>query len=404
MTNIVKIDERVVVEMWERQAFDHAPLERLGLQVVFRGVPSDAGGPDYQDALLSTRDRQLIGGDIEFHVKASDWVRHGHHTDHRYNNVVLHVVWTCDSQETAREDGQTVPTVAIGVGKPFVAVNGIADDLGVLLPHPCIDSFGELSEGELRRAIHRAGFLRFKERQEGFLAEMEAVEPDQVAYSALLQGLGYASNPDVFRRLAEAAPYAWLRSIPGHLWPHALLDAAGLGPRCPVDVPARLPTSGWRLARLRPGNHPALRLVGAAQLLSSTGPSLSECLRDVVLKAGKSRDVAGLLQVRTNGGSPIGAGRAKELAVSVVLPFVAALDPALERPYELFSSHASPPRNKWTRLMEDRFCMAGHHDFKIRGAIEHQGVHCLYHRFCRPERFRHCVCCGDGKVMQPSLN
>jgi Protein of unknown function (DUF2851) len=403
VTEIVKIDERTVVELWERQAFDHAPLENLELRVVFRGVPSDAGGPDYQDAVLSAGNRQLIAGDVEFHVRASDWMRHGHHADRRYNNVILHVVWTCDITETRRQDGQIVPTLAVAGAKPFIEAGRLADTFDVLLPHPCIDSFGALSESELRRAIHRAGLLRFTERKECFMAEMEAVEPDQVAYSAILQALGYASNPDMFRRLAEIAPYAWLQSIPSRLWPHALLDAAGLGPRCRIAVPGRLSTSDWRLARLRPGNHPALRLVGAAQLLSSTGASLSECLRDNVLKADKPAQLARFLQVRFSDGSPIGAGRAKELSVSVVLPFVAALEPISEKPCALFSHHASPPRNKWTRLMENRFRAAGHRDFKTRGAIEHQGVHFLYHRFCRPERFGHCVCCGDGGMGQPSL-
>jgi hypothetical protein len=361
-------------------------------------------GPDYQDALLSTEDRRLIAGDIEFHVKASDWLRHGHHNDRRYNNVVLHGVWTRDILETKRQDRRVVPMLTVAGAEPFIEAERPADDSGFLLPHPCIDSFGALSETELRGAVHRAGRLRFTERKERFMAEMEAVEPDQVAYSAILQALGYASNPEMFRRLAEIAPYAWLQSIPASLWPHALLDASGLGPHCPIAIPGRLPTNSWRLARLRPGNHPAIRLVGAARLLASSGPSLAESLRHNVLRAGKPAEVATFLQVRFNDGSPIGAGRAKELAVSVVLPFVAALEPDSSRPYALFSTHASPPRNKWTRLMEERFRAAGHIDFKTRGAIEHQGMHFLYHRFCRPERFSHCVCCGDDRVLQATLN
>jgi hypothetical protein len=48
------IDEALVVQIWERQAFDCAALAALGLHVVFRGVPSDAGGPDYQDVVFTS--------------------------------------------------------------------------------------------------------------------------------------------------------------------------------------------------------------------------------------------------------------------------------------------------------------------------------------------------------------
>src|SRR5690349_11996598 len=59
------IDERSVTQIWERQAFDPAGLSTSGLRVLFRGAPSDAGGPDYQDAMLVTEDQQLITGDVE---------------------------------------------------------------------------------------------------------------------------------------------------------------------------------------------------------------------------------------------------------------------------------------------------------------------------------------------------
>ena len=111
MTSSRRVDERFVVGLWESQTIDPASLQRLGIRVIFRGIPSDAGGPDYQDAILSIQEREIARGDVEFHVRASDWYRHGHHHDSQYNRVILHVVWIDDAVETVRADGRHIPVL-----------------------------------------------------------------------------------------------------------------------------------------------------------------------------------------------------------------------------------------------------------------------------------------------------
>src|SRR5437016_1360763 len=63
-------------------------------KLVYVGRPGGPQGPDVHDAVLQFAVEQggQVVGDVEFHVRCSDWYRHGHHADVRYNNVVLHVV------------------------------------------------------------------------------------------------------------------------------------------------------------------------------------------------------------------------------------------------------------------------------------------------------------------------
>lgn len=387
------IDERAVSQLWERQAFDPAGLAASGLRVLFRGSPSDAGGPDYQDAMLVTTDQQLITGDVEFHVRSGDWFRHGHHRDARYNGVVLHVVWQDEGPRARRQDGTGVPTLVLSTCSHFKPGPYFSS-----LEHPCVAAFARLSAEEVQATILASGRLRFEQRTESLAADLTATDPDQVLYTALLEACGYASNRQAFRALAEAAPYAWVRSLPKRERLAGLLAAASLGPEISgVEPPAILPAASWRLVRLRPANQPARRLAGVAALLERHGPRLAQSLVDIVCSVPPARALRSALLVTTEAGA-IGAGRADEIAASVVLPFVAACGHP-EAAWSVYSSYPSPPHNRWTRRMAGMLREAGH-AARIRSAVEHQGIHFQYHRYCRMERATGCPACS-GSATRP---
>lgn len=386
------INEGLVTTVWERQAFDEDALDALRLRVVFRGVPSDAGGPDYQDAILSRDAGAIVTGDIEFHVQSSDWYRHGHHRDQRYDRVILHVVWHDDMGETTCSDGKQVPILALDSWSRLQGFPQQQQAAPLLLAHPCVSAFAALSAEMLCERMREAGLMRFRQRAERLAAELSCASPDQVFYTALLEAMGYASNRHVFRELASVVPYAWLQSIPVESRLATLLEAAGLGAASPVPPPGHLPAKSWRLARLRPGNHPAVRLEGTALLLERLGPRPADGLVSAVHRAERPSDLRAYLMANQNGKVFIGAGRADEVAVSVVLPLVAVLQPETDEAERMYLRYPSPPVNRWTRVMQDLLEPGGHR-FVPRGAAEHQGLHYLYHEHCRGERSRGCPVC-----------
>jgi hypothetical protein len=385
-----QIDERVVADIWERQAFDPAALDALGLRVLFRGLPSDAGGPDYQEAILERDGRTVTSGDVEFHVSASDWYAHGHHRDSHYELVVLHVVWQGE-EETRTRSGRVVPTLVL---QPCLEPDRPLQMPLQQLSHPCVRAYAALSPPQLEAAVRAAGLARYRERAAGFAADLTHVSADQLMYTAMLEALGYASNRPVFRSLAEAAPYAWIISVPPGDRQRALLAAAGLGPADSHAPPARLRPDVWRLSRLRPANHPAVRLAGMAVLLSRLGPSLTESLYCAVIdrKAGAAEAID-LLTARDSKRSLIGAGRATEMLASAVLPILTACTSGDDRVEALYLHLPAPPKNRWTRKMLALLDEAGHAP-RVRRAPEHQGLHRLYHTHCRYERRTGCPVCG----------
>lgn len=180
-----RITEDLVVHLWERQLFDCSVFGRAGFELVYRGVPSDAGGPDYQNAILALSGGELVEGDVEFHIRSSDWYRHGHDRDTRYNSVVLHVAWEDDATVT-RQDGAIVPTIALGestrvdrIQVPFTAET---------MPHPCIEAFATRTLDEMTGAIAAAAIERFGDISDRFAADLSMVSANQVLYTGLMEG------------------------------------------------------------------------------------------------------------------------------------------------------------------------------------------------------------------------
>ena len=89
----------------------------------------------------------------------------------------------------------------------------------------------------------------------------------------------------------------------------------------------------WHLFRVRPSNHPALRINGAAQLVARflDGGLLSGLASSSV--APRQLVVALTVDGQDGGTAAIGAGRARDLAVNVVLPMLHSLAGGEDSPH-----------------------------------------------------------------------
>lgn len=75
------------------------------------GTHNFNSGPDFFNAQVSINN-QLWAGNVEVHLKSSDWYAHHHESDEAYDNVLLHVVWEFDA-EVFRKDNSVIPTLEL---------------------------------------------------------------------------------------------------------------------------------------------------------------------------------------------------------------------------------------------------------------------------------------------------
>ncbi|MEM8847324.1 MAG: DUF2851 family protein, partial [Bacteroidota bacterium] len=81
------------------------------LHIVDYGLPNSGEGPDFLNARISING-QLWAGNVEMHLKSSDWYAHHHETDSNYDNVILHVVWE-DDVAVFRRDASQISTLVL---------------------------------------------------------------------------------------------------------------------------------------------------------------------------------------------------------------------------------------------------------------------------------------------------
>lgn len=100
--------------VWQYKKFSLQGLESVQgekIEILNAGQYLQQTGPDFFNAQIVIGD-QKWAGNVEIHIKSSDWYLHSHENDPNYDNVVLHVVWDHDTQ-VMRKDNSEIPVLEL---------------------------------------------------------------------------------------------------------------------------------------------------------------------------------------------------------------------------------------------------------------------------------------------------
>ncbi len=254
------VPEAFVVWLWEHRHTnpDLTTTDGIPLQVIYPGRRGSGWGPDLRGALLAIAGR-VVRGDVEVHVTARDWARHGHARDSAYDGTVLHVVLEAEPGVVCyRSDGAAVPTVALqaAIAAPLPLLWRRWQQEPRCRPpvEPC------RTPEEAAALLDEAGMERFATRVDRYEADIALVGAPQALWAGLCDALGYTANRTPFRALADRVPVQDLLSMRSAERPlrgqAVLFGAAGLLPhqrgRLPLDGYARALLREWELDRRAP--------------------------------------------------------------------------------------------------------------------------------------------------------
>ena len=371
-------------------------MDGAELQVLYPGRPAPGSGPDFRDAVLITPGGELVRGDVEVHVRQSDWHGHGHDTDARYEGVVLHVFLQGQSAQGAGDSGARQVRLDAPHPPERRARSSVKGPERAVSAAP-LQGLLSLPRTRLEQALDEAGNRRFLRKASAMMSRMRETDPREALYASLLEALGYSRNRAPMLRLARGLPLGKLRTLAGDKadplsLEALLLGAAGLlphqrgvlmltpeGAARSAELSARWRDAGlrpvlgagdWDRAGIRPPNSPHRRLAAAAVLLSRYQQG---GLREALLSmsgAGSAAQIRRAFQVDGDefwsghldfhlpaGRAPalLGAGRAGEILVNILLPHLyasahLAADAELgRRALHLYREAPACPDNEVTR-------------------------------------------------------
>ena len=259
-------------------------VDGLPVQVIDPGQLNRDAGPDFFNAKVKIG-KELWSGNVEIHVRASDWHRHRHDGNPAYDSVILHVVQFDDCAVT-RSDGQVIPQMLMPCAANFAErygafVNNRANELA------CGAEIANVEPLLLRDWLDAMAFERLHaktDRIATYLTQLNGNWED-VAYVTLSRALGAGVNGDAFERLAMASPLRFLRKHSDSL---ITLEALLFGQAGLIDPSAGVyamalqreyefvsnkfqlhqPSPlGWKMSRMRPQAFPHRRIAMLARML-----------------------------------------------------------------------------------------------------------------------------------------
>lgn len=280
--------ERLLQFIWQMQYYNKTDLltaSNESIRIIHPGQFNTNQGPDFQEACIKINTTTWVGN-IELHVKASDWKIHKHHEDSNYQNVILHVVWEDDIQVLDKW-GNHIPTLKLEDRIPKILLQRYEE---LMLSQNIIPCSGNINlVPELVWSSWKARLVA-----ERLMSRVQVIEKyleqtngnwEEVLWWMLARNFGITVNSDAFEAIARTLPVNILAKHKNqiHQLESFLLGQAGLLDTNFTEDYPRMLQKEYRFyqkkykfspihhpihfLRMRPGNFPTIRLAQLAMLI-----------------------------------------------------------------------------------------------------------------------------------------
>lgn len=403
--------EIVLHYIWEQclwADFAQHTTDGLPIQIISTGMHNTNAGPDYAHARVRIDKKEWVGN-IEIHVRASDWNRHRHHLDPAYDNVILHVVRTAD-RPVYNSRGQLVPQCELRYPSD-------RDYLSQLFQSASRMDSAFARIGCAEQLLHDPSLLTQGWRQTLLRRRMECKRSsierlltltkgswEHALYISLARNFGFHTNSLPFEQLAIQTPLNCLLKHSNSLFQLTamLLGQAGLisdekmqreydflrakFSLTPIDA------AMWKHGRLHPQNSPETRIHQFAELIYQ-----SRNLFGHILDCACIDDMVALFSMTKMGRSSIDI-----LLINTILPYRYAYalyyNCTAEAEQQLAHMAEIAPENnnvvrQWRLLGQT-----------VRSAADTQALLHLYQNFCQHHECVNCDVAYQIFLVNPEKN
>jgi len=311
------MNEDLLHYVWKYNLFKSFELNTLDgeeIQIVNQGIYNNDAGPDFINAKIKIGNT-LWAGNVEIHIKSSDWIKHNHTSDEAYKNIILHVVYENDV-DISDLANHTFPTLQLR--------NNIREDIlnnynKIKLSQgwiACENYIKEIDEFIINKWLERILIERLQNRTKDIKLVFKENNNnwEETFYQLLAANFGFKVNKTPFEMLAKSLPQKYLAKHKNNLFQiEALLfgQSGLLNEQLKEDYPVKLLIEYnflrqkfdldaiephiWRFMRIRPSNFPTIRISQFANLISR-----SNHLFSLILEAKSIKELTELFSIKAS--------------------------------------------------------------------------------------------------------
>lgn len=207
--------EEFLYYVWLYKLFSKTALftsDNQEIIILKSGIQNKNSGPDFLNAQLKI-DNQLWAGNVEMHVKSSDWYLHNHEEDTNFDAVILHVVWENDAV-VFMKNNKPLPTFEI---KNFVDEKLLSNYNGLIYSKqnwiPCENQIKNVDDFLINNWLERLYFERLEQKSVFIKEVLKQANNDfeAVLFQLIAKNFGLKVNGDSFLQLAKSIDFSVIR-------------------------------------------------------------------------------------------------------------------------------------------------------------------------------------------------
>lgn len=209
--------EEFLYYVWQYKLFSGTSLCTTdGKQILVKktGSLNKNEGPDFLNAQIQI-EHQLWVGNVEMHIKSSDWYLHKHENDANYDAVILHVVWEYDVV-VFMKNNKALPTLEL---KKMVDKNVLQNYNHLIYQKqkwiPCENQVDLVNDFIVKNWLERLYFERLEQKSSFIKDLLKTVNFDfeAVLFLLLAKNFGLKINGEAFLNLAKSLDFAVVRKV-----------------------------------------------------------------------------------------------------------------------------------------------------------------------------------------------
>lgn len=275
--------------IWKQELFEKQLIADTGEEIVVisTGMHNHDSGPDFINARIKISNT-IWAGNVEIHTHSENWIKHKHHLDPAYNNVILHIVFA-NGVKCFRQNGQQIPTAKLKFNTKLY--KNYAKILKSTNRIPCANDLHLVEVFTVKLWMDTLSIDRIESKTKQICLALSLTNNnwEEAFFHILARNFGFKTNALPFELLAKSIPIKILakysRNI--HQLEALLFGQAGfLNDNIDCEYHQHLKKEFnylrtvhnltpmeryiWKFLRLRPSNFPTIRIAQFAALINNS--------------------------------------------------------------------------------------------------------------------------------------